>query len=85
MALALITTFYGVVMANAIFKPMAINLERKMQMDAIQMNVAKEAVILLTNNRPPAYMRDALQKFLDESENELNDEPPRGRKAEIPG
>lgn len=75
MALALITTFYGVVMANAIFKPMAINLERKMTMEAIQLNIAKEAVILLTNNRSPAYIRDALQKFLEESDNELDDRP----------
>jgi len=73
MALALITTFYGVVMANAIFKPMAINLERKMTMDSIQLNVAKEAVILLTNNRSPAYIRDALHKFLEEADNELDD------------
>lgn len=73
MALALITTFYGVVMANAIFKPMAINLERKMTTDTIQLNVAKEAVILLTNNRPPAYIRDALQKFLEQADNELDD------------
>ncbi|MFA7276725.1 MAG: MotA/TolQ/ExbB proton channel family protein [Pseudobdellovibrionaceae bacterium] len=65
MALALITTFYGVLLANIVFKPLAVMLEQRSSEDVVMLSVAKEAVILLSQGKPPAYTRELLNKYLE--------------------
>ncbi len=71
MAVALITTFYGILLANILFKPLAVKLEQKMHEDAILLTVAKEAVTFLSEGKPPAYTRELLNKYLEKNENRL--------------
>jgi chemotaxis protein MotA len=65
MAVALITTFYGVLLANIVFKPLAVKLEQRSSEDVVMLSVAKEAVTLLSQGKPPAYTRELLNKYLE--------------------
>jgi len=71
MAVALITTFYGVLLANALFKPLAVKLEHRLQEDIVLLSVAKEAVTLLSQGNPPAYTKEILSKYLEHTYDEV--------------
>ncbi|HQU16977.1 MAG: motility protein A [Gammaproteobacteria bacterium] len=60
MSFALITTLYGIVLANMIFKPLAMKMERCAQQRAVIMNVIQEGVVLLHERRHPLIIRDTL-------------------------
>lgn len=65
MAVALITTFYGLLLANILFKPLAVKVEQKMHEDTVLLAVAKEAVTYLSEGKPPAYTNEILKKYLE--------------------
>ncbi|SDG19360.1 chemotaxis protein MotA [Limimonas halophila] len=65
LAVALVTTFYGIVLANAVFRPMAVKLRRRTQ-DRVQLlQLVKEAIILVSEDHGPGQIRYALQSYLD--------------------
>lgn len=65
LAVALVTTFYGIVLANAVFRPMAVKLRRRTQ-DRVQLlQLVKEAIILVSEDHGPGQIRYALQAYLD--------------------
>lgn len=72
MALALITTFYGLLLANLVFKPIAIKLERATEQRVLLMTMVLEGVSLLSQRRSPAVLRETLQSFIQHYDNELN-------------
>src|SRR5690625_5696999 len=54
MALALMTTFYGVLLSNLIFKPVAVKLERRTEQRVILMNMVLQGIsifIKMTRDR----------------------------------
>ncbi|NKB57103.1 MAG: chemotaxis protein MotA [Alphaproteobacteria bacterium] len=73
MALALITTFYGLILANLIFKPVAAMLEERTKQRVRNLSMVVEAIHLLSEKRTPAYIRETLNSFLTEYEDELDD------------
>lgn len=73
MALALITTLYGILLANMVFKPIALKLERRTEQRVTVMNMMVEGVMLMQQQRSPAFIRETLQSFLAQSEDELRD------------
>lgn len=73
MALALITTFYGLILANLIFKPIAGMLEERTKQRVRNLSMVVEAIHLLSEKRSPAYIRETLNSFLTEYEDELDD------------
>ena len=73
MALALITTLYGILLANMVFKPIALKLERRTEQRVMTMNMMVEGVMLMQQQRSPAFIRETLQSFLSQSEDELRD------------
>ncbi|OZB54838.1 MAG: chemotaxis protein MotA [Halothiobacillus sp. 14-56-357] len=73
MALALITTLYGILLANMIFKPIALKLERRTEQRVMVMNMMVEGVMLMQQQRSPAFIRETLQSFLAQSEDELRE------------
>ncbi|NQD37236.1 chemotaxis protein MotA [Permianibacter sp. IMCC34836] len=75
MALALITTFYGLLLANLVFKPVAIKLERHTEQRVMLMTMVMEGISLLSQRRSPAVLRETLQSFIYHYDNEL-DAPP---------
>ncbi|MDQ6967573.1 MAG: MotA/TolQ/ExbB proton channel family protein [Mariprofundaceae bacterium] len=71
MAVALMTTLYGLLLANLIFKPVAIKLERRTEHRIMVMHMIVEGTILLAGNRSPAFIRETLKSFLASFEDEL--------------
>jgi chemotaxis protein MotA len=75
MGLALLTTLYGVTLANLLFKPIAIKFERRTEQRVILMNMIMEGVLLLSRGHTPAYIREYLRTFFAQYEDELHMPP----------
>jgi chemotaxis protein MotA len=65
MALALITTLYGVVFAQLMFIPAASTLQQKQEIDRFRNLMVIEGLIMLSEKKSPRYMQDRLNSFLD--------------------
>lgn len=59
MAVALVTTFYGVLLANLVFKPIAIKLERRTDRRVAIMTMVMEGVTLISERQPDIHPGDA--------------------------
>ncbi|MEF2144101.1 MAG: MotA/TolQ/ExbB proton channel family protein [Desulfovibrionaceae bacterium] len=64
MAVALLTTFYGAVLANCIFLPMATKLEGRSAEDALYMEIMLEGVISIQRGDHPSIVKEKLMAFL---------------------
>lgn len=64
MAVAMITTFYGAIMANLLFIPMAEKLEDKMEEEIFIMRLVTEGVVALRKNINPRIIEKKLNSFL---------------------
>jgi len=64
MAVALLTTFYGAVLANCIFLPMATKLGERSAEDALFMQIMVEGVSSLQRGDHPSVVKEKLQAFL---------------------
>src|SRR5699024_8691621 len=71
MALALMTTFYGVLLSNLIFKPVAVKLERRTEQRVILMNMVLQGISMMSQKRGPAVMRETLNSFMAQYRDEL--------------
>lgn len=63
MAFAMITTVYGIIAANLLFKPLAIKMERRTNMRLMQMKTLMEGVLMIYHKRHPAQIRDVLESM----------------------
>lgn len=72
MALALMTTFYGVLLANLVFKPVAVKLERRTEQRVVLMNMVLQGVSMMSQRRGPALMRETLNSFMAQYQDEIN-------------
>lgn len=75
MALALITTLYGIVLANLVFKPMAIKLERRTEQRLMHMNLLLEGIVMLAERRSPSFVQATLNAINADFEDEIQDVP----------
>jgi chemotaxis protein MotA len=73
MGTALITTFYGLIMANLIFHPIAIKLERRTEQRIMIMSMVMEGITLMADRRSPSFIRETLKSFVMHYDNELRD------------
>ncbi|TVP88702.1 MAG: chemotaxis protein MotA [Pseudomonadaceae bacterium] len=73
LAIALMTTFYGILLANLVFKPVAVKLERRTEQRVIVMNMVMQGVSMMFNKRSPALMRETLKSFMANHEDEIRD------------
>lgn len=64
MAVALLTTFYGAVLANVVFLPIAKKLEQKSAEEILFMEIALEGIISILNGDNPRITQDKLESFL---------------------
>lgn len=71
MAIALITTFYGLLLANLVFNPIAIKLNRRTEQRVMIMSMVMEGIILITDRRTPSFIRETLNSFIIHYDNEL--------------
>lgn len=65
MALALITTLYGVFFARMVFLPAANQLQQKEEIERFRNLMVIEGLIMLSEKKSPRYMQDRLNSFLD--------------------
>ena len=80
MAVGLMTTLYGVLLANLVCKPVAVKLERRTEQRVVLMNMVMQGVSMMCNKRSPGLMRETLKSFVAQHRNELRDEPVRPRR-----
>tara|TARA_R110001592_G_scaffold67059_1_gene205875 strand:+ start:51140 stop:51955 length:816 start_codon:yes stop_codon:yes gene_type:complete len=69
MGVALVTTFYGLLLANLMFKPIATKLEQRRHLKLIQLTMMAEGVALIQQQRTPSAIRDVLVSFMAEQDN----------------
>lgn len=65
MAIALITTFYGAVMANLFFIPMTVKLKRRSASEGLEMSLVLEGISYIRKGVNPRFMKDVLENYLD--------------------
>ncbi|MCZ0703233.1 chemotaxis protein MotA [Natronobacillus azotifigens] len=66
MAVALLTTFYGAVMANLVFIPMAGKLESKTEEEVFMKQIVIEGVIGVQSGQNPRILKEKLSAFLSD-------------------
>lgn len=71
MATALLTTFYGVFLANAVLKPISAKIEKKCFARMRLMGTILEAIRAMSQNRAPSYIREILYAIAVSHEEEL--------------
>ncbi len=67
MAVAMITTFYGAVLANLFFLPMSEKLATRNEEEIVNMNIVFEGVISIREGEHPKLMEDKLKIYLGDS------------------
>jgi chemotaxis protein MotA len=75
MAVALMTTLYGVLLANLLFKPIAVKLERRTEQRVVLMNMVMQGVAMMCHKRSPGLIRETLGAFVAHYHDELRDPP----------
>src|SRR5690625_4585131 len=74
MAVALITTLYGTVLANLVFIPMASKLENKTEEEVFIKQIIIEGVIGVQSGQNPRILEEKLSVFLSADTSEVVDE-----------
>ena len=64
MAVALITTLYGIFIANYIIHPISDNLNSRSQKDIKVRRIIAEGILLLNKKEDPVYVREVLLGYL---------------------
>jgi len=64
MAVAMITTFYGAILANLFFIPMALKLSGRNKEEITNMNIIFEGIISIREGEHPKLMEDKLKIYL---------------------
>ena len=64
MAVALITTFYGAILAHLLFIPISTKLETRTEEEVLTMEVAIEGVISLYRGENPRLIQEKLHAFI---------------------
>ena len=72
LAVALMTTLYGVLAANVLFKPVAMKLEHRTQQRVEVMNLVLEGVLLVEQRRSPTMVKETMAAYLKEHSDELS-------------
>ncbi len=64
MAVALVTTFYGLLLANLIFLPIAVKVESSIEERVLLMNIITDGLLLIQAKMPPPMILDKLKAYL---------------------
>lgn len=71
MSIALITTFYGILISNLIFKPIAERLERRIHHRLKLISLVMEGVELIYHDRSPGVVYVTLHSFIVDHDDDL--------------
>jgi chemotaxis protein MotA len=72
LGIALTTTLYGIVLANLLFRPIAIKLERRTEQRVMLMHMVLEGISMLGQNRNPSFIRETLNSFVAQYADEIH-------------
>lgn len=72
MSVALITTFYGSLLANCVFLPMANKLEIAQDREMLFNEMIVEGVISIKEGENPRFIREKLMNFLSDNERRMD-------------
>lgn len=81
MAVALITTFYGSLLAHAVFNPIASNLEARDEEEILCRQIVLEGIMAIQAGENPKFLQERLMAFLNESASQQEDEEEGGKRA----
>ena len=65
MAVALITTFYGALLANLVFIPMTVKLKRRSAVETLEMDLVLEGITFIRKGVNPRFMKETLENILE--------------------
>jgi chemotaxis protein MotA len=65
LAIALLTTLYGVLLARLVFLPAAVKLEQMEELTRFRNQLMLEGLVMLAEKRSPRYMQDRLNSYLE--------------------
>lgn len=74
MAVALITTFYGSLLAHVVFNPIAANLAARDEEEILCRQIIVEGVMAIQSGENPQILRERLMTFLKQSDSSENGE-----------
>lgn len=63
MAFAMITTVYGIIASNLLFKPLAIKMERRAMQQLMQLTALMEGMLQIHEKRHPMLIKEALDSY----------------------
>ncbi|WP_019939361.1 motility protein A [Bordetella sp. FB-8] len=90
LSIALMATFYGLLLSNLICKPIAVKLERRTEQRVVLMNMIMQGVSMMCERRGPALVRETLNSFMLHVDDEIDDGGPaapvvrRARRQRVP-
>jgi chemotaxis protein MotA len=67
MAIALVTTFYGVILANLVFTPLAKKLKRQSEDEYLHKEILLEGILSIQSGENPRMIKEKLYSFLSNS------------------
>ena len=73
MAVALITTFYGALLANLIFNPMAGKLRLRSRQEVLLREMVLEGILAISKGENPRIIEEKLNSYLAPSERKIRD------------
>jgi chemotaxis protein MotA len=76
LSIALMATFYGLLLSNLICKPIAVKLERRTEQRVVLMNMIMQGVSMMCERRGPALVRETLNSFMLHVDDEIDDGGP---------
>ena len=65
MAVALVTTFYGVILARLVCIPLATKMNARYDRTELKNNIQLDGLVLLAERKSPRYIQDKLNSFVD--------------------
>ena len=89
MSVALVTTFYGSILAHVIFNPIAANLTARDEEEILCRQIIVEGIMAIQSGENPKFLRERLMTFMNQKEREdggisnlggEKETPKRGRK-----
>lgn len=81
MAVALITTFYGSLLAHVVFNPIASNLTARDEEEILCREIILEGIMAIQSGENPKFLRERLMTFLNQKLSEENEEGGKKGKA----
>lgn len=79
MAVALMTTLYGIIAGNLIFKPIGMKFEHRTEQRVALMHTIMQGISLLCLKRAPGVIEETLQVFASDRQDEIFDPNPQDR------